>query len=172
MLTYFAYGSNMLTQRLRKRTPSCQSVGLAYLPGHALRWHKRSNEDGSGKCDALQMPTDSDVLWGVLFEIPEAEKERLDRAEAVEHGYIEKAVRVVAGDRSVTAFTYVADPDWIDSSLQPFTWYRDLVLAGAQEHSLPTECLESISAQPANSDPDPSREAKKRRLLRRPSRGA
>lgn len=47
----FAYGSNMLTDRLRERVPSARPVAVARLAGHSLRWHKVSI-DGSGKCDA------------------------------------------------------------------------------------------------------------------------
>jgi len=43
--------------------------------------------------------SDADVLWGVLFKIPEAEKESLDGAEGVGQGYVEKEVRVLAADQ-------------------------------------------------------------------------
>jgi hypothetical protein len=51
-VVYFAYGSNMSTARLRERMPSCKPLGTATLPGHALRFHKRST-DKSGKCNAF-----------------------------------------------------------------------------------------------------------------------
>jgi hypothetical protein len=164
MLTYFAYGSNMLTRRFRERSPGCHPLRPAYLPGYSLRWHKRSRT-GSGKCDAFQTSTEVDVLWGVLFAIPESEKESLDKAEGVGQGYMEKEVQVMAADQWTVAFTYVAAPDSIDPSLRPFGWYRDLVLAGAQEHGLSEEHLERIASQPVTADPDRSREARKRRLL-------
>ena len=49
---YFAYGSNLLTCRLRQRTPSARVVDRAILRQHELRWHKAAT-DGSGKCDAV-----------------------------------------------------------------------------------------------------------------------
>ena len=49
---YFAYSSNMLTDRLRERVPSATAIGIGQLAGHSLRWDKRSERDGSGKCDA------------------------------------------------------------------------------------------------------------------------
>jgi hypothetical protein len=42
----------MSTARLRKRMPSCKPLGIATLPGHALRFHKHST-DKSGKCNAF-----------------------------------------------------------------------------------------------------------------------
>lgn len=44
---YFSYGSNMLSSRLRERCPSARPIGMAELPDHELRWHKRS-KDNSG----------------------------------------------------------------------------------------------------------------------------
>ena len=50
-LLYFAYGSNLHPERLRERVPSAESLGVARLEAHVLRFHKRGR-DGSGKCDA------------------------------------------------------------------------------------------------------------------------
>jgi gamma-glutamylcyclotransferase len=44
----FAYGSNMLTRRLRERAPSARTVGTGVLHGHTLRWHK-VGQDSSGQ---------------------------------------------------------------------------------------------------------------------------
>jgi hypothetical protein len=37
---YFAYGSNMNTQRPRERTPSAIARGIGYIVGYDLRFHK------------------------------------------------------------------------------------------------------------------------------------
>jgi hypothetical protein len=51
--------------------------------------------------------------------------------------------------------TYIADASFIDDSLQPYSWYKDFVLAGAEEHGLPAEYVESrIVAVHAIGDPD------------------
>jgi gamma-glutamylcyclotransferase len=52
----FAYGSNMLSARLRERVPSARPAGTACLPGFSLRWHKVS-VDGSGKCNVVEVAT-------------------------------------------------------------------------------------------------------------------
>jgi hypothetical protein len=45
-----------------------------------------------------------------------------------------------------------------DDSLQPYSWYKNFVLAGAEEHRLPAEYVESrIGAVHAIRDPDPQR---------------
>lgn len=132
---YFAYGSNMLTDRLRERVPSAKAIGIGQLLGHALRWDKRSGRDGSGKCDAEATSLKDDVVWGVLFELDPQEKPSLDKAEGVGDGYLEKTVNVLTEDGLVTAVTYCATDK--DPSLRPYHWYKALVIAGAREHGLP-----------------------------------
>jgi gamma-glutamylcyclotransferase len=132
---YFAYGSNMLTDRLRERVPSATAIGIGHLLGHALRWDKRSGWDGSGKCDAEATSLKDDVVWGVLFEFDPEDKPALDKAEGVGDGYLEKTVNVLTEDGLVTAVTYCATDK--DPALRPYHWYKALVIAGAREHGLP-----------------------------------
>ena len=83
-MNYFAYGSNLLTRRLRARVPSARPLGPALLKGHRLAWHKISR-DGSGKCDIT--PDPGGTVWGVVFEIDPQKKCGLDRTEALGFGY-------------------------------------------------------------------------------------
>lgn len=150
-MTYFAYGSNMSTARLRKRAPSARLIGRATLRAHALRFHKRGR-DGSAKCDAVATRDDGDAVHGVLFEIDEASDwEALDRAEG---GYRRAIVEVDAAfpfttkDTKVRATAYLALPASIDDELLPDAWYRDLVVAGAREHDLPEDYIARIEDHP------------------------
>ncbi|WP_225115039.1 MULTISPECIES: gamma-glutamylcyclotransferase family protein [Bradyrhizobium] len=90
---YLPYGSNMSTARLRKRMPSCKPLGIATLPGHALRFHKRSR-DLSGKCNAFASGNNNTVI-GVLFSFDPAERAKLDEAEGVGAGYEHEMVTVI-----------------------------------------------------------------------------
>jgi hypothetical protein len=47
---YFGNGSNMLSLRLRKRTPSALVVGTGFVEGRRLVFGKVSS-DGPGKCN-------------------------------------------------------------------------------------------------------------------------
>lgn len=132
---YFAYGSNMLTDRLRERVPSAQAICIGQLLGHALRWDKRSERDGSGKCDAEATSLKDDVVWGVLFELDPEDKPALDKAEGAGDGYLEKSVNILTEDGLVTAVTYCATDK--EPTLRPYHWYKALVIAGAREHGLP-----------------------------------
>src|SRR6267154_56947 len=107
-LRYFAYGSNMLTARLRERVPSATAIGIGQLVGHALRCDKRRSRDGWGKCDAEATSRRDDVVWGVVFELDPEDKPALDKAEGLGAGYREKTVNVLTEAGPVTAVTYYA----------------------------------------------------------------
>ena len=162
-MKYFAYGSNMCTNRLGKRAPSCKFCAVAALKGYEVKFHKRSRKDGSGKCNAYRTGNQDDEVIGALFEIDPLEKEDLARYEGV--GYHETSVSVVSAGRVITAFTYVADAETIDDSLAPYTWYKDFVVAGALEHGLPKTYIQKLEAVRADNDSDKKREETERRLL-------
>ena len=169
-VVYFAYGSNMSTARLRDRMPSCKALGIATLPGYALRFHKRS-ADKSGKCNAFASGNDNSVI-GVLFSFNPAERAKLDRAEGVGSGY-EQAMVTVINDkgRRRKVLTYLATPDYIDDSLKPYSSYKDFVLAGGREHGLPPEYIaEYIQSVEATDDANKTRNKKQRAMLGSPGR--
>lgn len=166
-VVYFAYGSNMSTARLRERTPSCRPLGLATLPGYSLRFHKRS-KDGSGKCNAFETGSADDAVIGVLFSFDPKERPKLDKAEGVGNGYEHANVTVVNDEgRRRKVLTYVATPAYIDDGLKPYDWYKDFVLAGAREHELPNEYVETfIGSVASHDDPDTKRAERERAVLK------
>jgi cation transport regulator ChaC len=132
-IKYFAYGSNMCSGRLGARIP-CTFVAVGKLVGHQLCFHKLSR-DGSSKCDAFRTGSDNDALWGVIFDIPASEKPNLDKEEGLGKGYEDAQVVVELEDGTkLTAITYVAAADAVKTGLEPFTWYKAYVEAGAEEH--------------------------------------
>jgi hypothetical protein len=142
-MKYFAYGSNMLLARLSKRVPSAKVFSTGVLTGHRLMWHKKGS-DGSGKCDAFQTGKESDLLYGVLFDMAEADKPSLDLAEGSGFGYDEKTVSVFseADKTMVEALTYYATN--IKEGYRPYHWYKSFVLKGAIENNLPDDYVEMI----------------------------
>lgn len=153
---YFAYGSNMLTSRLRARTPSARVVTVATLAHHELRWHKVSR-DGSGKCDIVPDPTRTHSVLGVVFEIPIIEKPELDRAEGLGMGYDERQMEVHAACGPLLPSTYQATH--IDRLALPYSWYKALVIAGAREHRFPDLYIRALETARTKGDQDRDREA-------------
>lgn len=161
-ITYFAYGSNMLSGRLRERTPSAMPIGTGFVRNRRLTFDKKSI-DRSGKCD--MEATDSDErVYGVLFEIDAAEKPKLDRAEGRGYGYEQETIDVITDSGVKQALTYV--PTCKDKALKPYHWYKNFVIAGAEEHHLPVSYIQQIRTAESTEDPDPDRRARKERMLR------
>ena len=147
----------MSLPRLKSRVASAKRISIHTLKGHKLAFHKRSKKDGSGKCDARQTRYDSDLVYGVLFEIDEADKATLDDYEGLGHGYAEKTVSVLDEEGNfVKGFTYYATD--IDASLLPYTWYLHHVVFGAKAAKLPDAYISNLEQSPAVKDPDPKRE--------------
>ncbi len=159
---YFAYGSNMLTRRLRARTPSAVVRGTGFVEGYGLTFGKLSI-DGSGKCTIDQTTNPSDRVYGVLFNINVGETEALDRAEGLGKGYQKIDVRIVGEAGAQVARAYIADRT--DSTLRPYDWYKDFVVYGAIEHGLPAIYVQSIQQVDAMPDTDAERSGKNRALL-------
>jgi hypothetical protein len=75
---YFAYGSNMLTERLQGRCKSAEARCVGLADGYRLAFSKKSL-DGSGK--ATIRPDEASRVYGVVFDIDETEIPALDVAE-------------------------------------------------------------------------------------------
>lgn len=149
-ILYFAYGSNLLRERLLARCPNLSYAGRVTLPAHRLTFDK-SSVDGSGKC-AIE-PTQADEVLGVLWNVPTEALAELDRAEGVGNGYERRTVDIVMCDgRAVDAMTYGATKR--QSGLKPYDWYLALVIAGAMQQGLSDAYIERLRATPFTADAD------------------
>ena len=158
---YFAYGSNLCFPRLKARVPGVRALGPALLRGHELRWHKKG-DDGSGKCSIVPMGGDA-VVHGALFAIPETEVPALDDAEGSGYSGITVSVESTRGD--VTAKTYRAHESARDDARQPYSWYKALVVSGAESQGLPAAHVDALRLVDAVEDPDAERVQKHRIFL-------
>jgi gamma-glutamylcyclotransferase len=157
---YFAFGSNMLTRRLISRCPSATKLSNSLLRGYRLYFDKRSWKDGSGKCRIAKTESPDDSVWGVLYLCSAKDKENLNRVEGVGQGYEASEIEVENQEgNQTTALFYEASLGAIELGLEPFTWYRSLVLAGAVQNELPKEYIEQIAAVAAVEDIDRIRHA-------------
>ena len=167
-MKYFAYGSNLLTRRLRdpSRAPSAIALGIASAPGFVMRFHKIGT-DGSGKCTLIATRDSAAAMYGVVYEFADSDVAGLDREEGVHLGaYHRQTIRLVfPGGGGTEAMTYVAGDSYVDATCVPFDWYRDLCVAGAMQHGLPPRYVQELARTPAVPDPDAARSAQAHQLL-------
>ena len=70
----------------------------------------------------------------------------LDVYEGVKGGHYRRTaveVETVNGER-LTAEMYIAGPQFVIAESRPSNWYLDAILAGARQHDLPRDYIESI----------------------------
>lgn len=157
---YFAYGSNMLTERLRARCNSAIVRCVASADEYRLGFSKKSR-DGSGKATIWRDAASR--VYGVVFELDETELPMLDKAEGARSGYDRIKnfqVQAVALDRALDVITYIAGPGYTDPKLKPYDWYLKLVITGARQHGLPSQYIDEIEAVQSIPDPQPDRQSR------------
>jgi gamma-glutamylcyclotransferase len=145
-LPIFAYGSSMNSSVMRRRCPGAEFLFTASLPNRELCFPRRSSNRNSfvaGYRDAIGRS-----VWGVVWAIPEIERNSLDDAEGYRPGrldgnsYERVPVSVWFSDgTAATVETYRAIPH---EGGRPSKPYLDLIIAGAEDHSLPIEYINQL----------------------------
>jgi len=163
---YFAYGSNMLFERIEGRCPFAELIGTASVKGYKLAFHKKSN-DGSAKADIIKCDDENSIVCGVVYKIGDEHSGKLDGAESYiegsrKHYNRNDSFEVVLNDgKKLETRVYLAWEASIEKNLLPYKWYWALVMAGAIENKLPDDYVEKIRIAEKNLDPEDNRERKK-----------
>lgn len=150
---YFAYASNMSSRRLLARVPSAQCLGVAYLVGYELKFHKPGH-DNSAKCSIVRNPNANTL--GVVYEIPADQRYTLDRIEGLGYGYEARELKVeLQSGRSLSSLTYIGLE--VDDTMKPYLWYRQHLIEGAREHGIAQQYIDKILGVEAVKDPNLAR---------------
>lgn len=153
---YFAYGSNLLTQRIHENNPSAIRYGIAKLPNyrldfnlHSPRWHGAS---------ATIAPTPESHVWGSLWELDVADMKHLDEQECGGNEmYFSLDVDVeMAPDgalKKCRTYQHVSETPFVQilpKERQPSGVYLRVIREGAKESRLPKGWLEWLAKIPDN----------------------
>lgn len=103
-------------------------------------------------------------MYVAIYEVSHEDKRILDRIEGLGSGYRELILALPGAGQCAT---YVAEAGYIDPTLRPYDWYRELVLLGAAAHGFPPDYIERIRAAPVVEDPDGDRCREHRDLIAR-----
>jgi hypothetical protein len=171
MAMYFAYSANMDEDRLRSRSgqSAVRFLCAASLANYQLRFSHRPEMKGGAVADIL--PQDGSMVWGVLFEFPDAGLTALDKAETEGLApplYKRVPVKVTARPRDTTPVftgnnTQIKDGTEIDAQAHQFVQrqerpvlvdedYRKLLIAAAAKRDLPADFIQLLlerSTRPA-----------------------
>ncbi len=141
---YFAYGSNLWSEQMERRTGPIRDARRCRLDGYRLAFDKRGSTRSPVFANIVE-ERDA-VVWGVAYLCNDEAIEQMNRFEGLAKGhYVHANVRVVIDSGEVLdALTYVAGPGQVCDPGAPSAQYLNLILDGAAHHQLPTEYVDSI----------------------------
>lgn len=166
-MLYFAYGSNLDPQQMKERCPDSVVVGMASLQNYRIGFPRFSNRWGGGTA-SIQL-AHGESMWGVVYELSDADLEKLDGFEGYvgeddqhnAHDRVHVTLELERPDdgsipRKVRAWTYVARPA---HPAAPSARYLERILTGARHHRLPEEYLAWLATiEPASEEAPPEAE--------------
>ncbi len=143
---YFAYGSNLDADQLSQRCPSSKGLFRAVLRHYRLDFTHFSSRWVGGAADVL--PHSGAVVWGVLYELDEADLDLLDH---FERGYDRIALWVEDDSgHSHRAVSYTVREK---HSFRPTEIYLEKILRWGERWRLPPTYLEALRALSRGAEP-------------------
>ena len=140
----YAYGSNLSSTHVRRFCPSAAFVMRADLPNQRVEFRHYSPLRQGGISSVVEAP--GELVRGVIYEIPDAEIETLDRMESVPEGLYRRDTFLVLGEDRVW---HPAELYRVTTPTGPYTpakEYLDLMIEGAREHGLNPAYVERLAA--------------------------
>lgn len=95
---YFAYGSNLSHKQMKERCPSS-----TFIEGALLKSYKRVFDGGDSKiwksCTANLLPSKTGKVWGAIYDVSDADLQKLDAIEGDEEYFSEEVtVKTISGN--------------------------------------------------------------------------
>jgi len=89
MIYYFAYGTDMDEERMKKCCPDSVNKNIGFIPDHRIDFTLMSKKNEGGIIDVIESP--GDVVWGVIYSVTMSDIRMLDDY----HEYGERFIRKV-----------------------------------------------------------------------------
>ncbi|XP_016423077.1 gamma-glutamylcyclotransferase a [Sinocyclocheilus rhinocerous] len=147
---YFAFGSNLLKERLQLKNPSAVFHCVGRIQDYRL------NFGLSGDCTdcawhggvATIQESEGDEVWGVVWRIDSQNLPSLDRQEQVHEGvYSPLEVKVETKEKPLLCRTYKMNNF---RPCSPSPQYKKVVCLGAQQNGLPQNYIQKLLALETN----------------------
>lgn len=136
---YFAFGSNMDRDQMKKRTPRAEYIGVSFIPNHDLVFNRKGSYRPGGVASII--PKDGVNVYGVVWAISSEELLEMDRLEDPEaYERIQKNVITDDGEE-LTCHVYVAFPQ---GNIEADQDYLELIISAANSAKLPQHWIERI----------------------------
>ena len=153
-MLYFAYGSNMNWNQMRRRCASSRFVGRAVLRDYMLAFTRKSKDRRCGVADVVTK--DGAQVWGVVYELADLDVGKLDVSEGFKPGREKNSydrdeclVFLDGKDQrplTVSAYFGVAQRN----PPRPNAAYKNLILDGAKHWHLPEAYVRELEQIPVS----------------------
>jgi gamma-glutamylcyclotransferase len=141
---YFAYGSNMSTQQMLKRTGSVPESRVAHLDGYRIAFRKYRDTE---EVYADILPDKTKKVIGVAYRCSDKALEQLDIFEGVAGNCYRReniSIELTDSDEKVTAVAYLGSLAFSETESNPSQEYLDRILAGLSDHKIDSVYAEMV----------------------------
>ncbi|XP_043508732.1 gamma-glutamylcyclotransferase-like [Frieseomelitta varia] len=155
---YFAYGSNMLTQRIHINNSTAVRKDIGFLKNFRLDFITHSKRWGG--CSATIVPTEDYVVWGAIWELNECNICTLDNQEGVaDKLYFPLMVDIETLTGKILkcrVYQQCNNPNehiklhLLPKHRRPSPLYLETILNGAYESQLPYDYIKVLEKIPHN----------------------
>ena len=128
MELYFAFGSNMSSQRMIDRNIKFTERKLSYLEGYQLVFNKQSYYENQGYANII--PKNNQIVYGILYYCEPGSLDTLDSFEGTPTHYQRHQIEITTGQSKVIATVYIACDNQCNNSLKPNKQYLNYLLGG------------------------------------------
>uniref|UniRef100_A0A3Q1ARF6 Gamma-glutamylcyclotransferase n=1 Tax=Amphiprion ocellaris TaxID=80972 RepID=A0A3Q1ARF6_AMPOC len=153
---YFAFGSNLLRERLQLANPSATFCTTGRLKDYVLNfglWERHVDNAWHGGVATIEFCPGAEV-WGVIWTLSNENLTSLDNQEGVSQGkYSPLEVLVETNEGLMLCRTYQMNNF---HACPPSPQYKQVVCLGAEQNGLPDEYLKRLEAIETNTYSGPS----------------
>ncbi|XP_068189908.1 gamma-glutamylcyclotransferase a [Antennarius striatus] len=153
---YFAFGSNLLKERLQLANPSAVFCTTGRLKDYELNFglsEKHADNSWHGGVATIESHPGSDV-WGVVWTLSNENLQSLDEQEGVYKGKYSPLEVLVETDQGVILCRTYQINNF--HACPPSPQYKQVICLGAEQNGLPAEYLKRLEAIETNNYSGPS----------------
>eukprot|EP00064_Thunnus_orientalis_P011861 superscaffoldBa00001758_g11893 len=153
---YFAFGSNLLKERLQLANPSAIFCTTGRLKDYILNfglWEKHVDNAWHGGVATIEFCPGAEV-WGVIWTLSNDNLKSLDNQEGVSLGKYSPIEVTVETDNGLTLCRTYQMNNF--HACPPSPQYKQVVCLGAEQNRLPVEYLKRLEAIQTNNYSGPS----------------
>lgn len=84
----------------------------------------------------------------------------------MDYRYIDKEIEITLNEKTYKVLLYIADEEFINENLKPYTWYKNLVIEGCIENNFPKDYITLLKNVPSKIENNEKRKQKWIELLK------